>query len=62
MNDIMDVSGSIITGAVSVIAYRVIDCMLTLKIKGGWRFLLIFAIILALAALIGLILRRVFVS
>ncbi len=62
MNDIIDVSGGIITGAVSVIVYRVIDCMLTPKIKGWWRFLLIFAIILALAALISLIMRHVFVS
>lgn len=61
MNGIMDVLGGIITGAVSVIAYRVIDERLTPKIQGNKRFFLIFAIILALAALIGLILKHIFV-
>lgn len=49
-----EIFGGVITGAVSVIACRVIEEMLPVKIKGDKRFFLAFAIVLALAALIGL--------
>lgn len=49
----------ILSGALSVVVYNVIDRKLTQKIKGNWRFVLVLSITIVLIAAISLVLKLI---